>query len=321
MSPRNEISNGELANYFGRGESYIRGLLHEKKSNGTGEPKSEKEKKEDLAIYNALLREYREYQHLAHLRNKPTVLMTLGFKGGVGKSTIALLLNEELHAGKSNIINLDITRDIKEYTSLEAINATEFAYEHSFVDDNDMPLMSEIIDIYKDVNNFIILDTPGELSNSVFHSIAHVDLFVFPIKPGEAEDEDVLLTTLEQTVFDKEVAAEYPANKALTLCFVANDYVKDGDLKDFETFKNRKEDKANGVKKGLLQLIDENRHLYSEINICYTQFKYTASIKTMRRDKKSLAKLNSEMRIAYQTATNRAKVLGNDVKQCIASIK
>ncbi|MCF6173588.1 MAG: hypothetical protein L3J44_07410, partial [Campylobacteraceae bacterium] len=169
-------TNEELAQYVGRTEGAIRYMR-------------EKNPKE----YNKLRKKYIKEQEKKLKPEQPFVIMLYGFKGGVGKSSLSHIINESLSSKSSVLLNLDIARNVKEYTSLDAINYIEFLEEEQGV------TPSELIGGLKEVSEYVIIDTPGESGcEYTLDAIKEVDMFVLPFGLDK-EERNMVKMTLETT--------------------------------------------------------------------------------------------------------------------------
>ena len=329
------VTNTELAEYFNYTEGNIR---HMKKKN----PKE----------YKALLENYIQYKADSNLSKDPIVIMFMNLKGGVGKSALSRILNDSLSNSEAVIINLDFTRDVKKYTSSDVINYAELLAE-----DMDLTPTIFINEIKEAGIKFIILDTPGELSNAeVLDALKNVDIFVLPFGSDQEEIDETLKTI--ELIFLSEIVDEndkpiYPYQKSLNLFFILNNYRDDDELtdtippfansiatllapnvdvanfscsinmiKDSGTTQERKSLEENIVSNMTniisKEEVDEDCE-YREINISFSHLKYTKMIKTMNKTKKSLKNLSAENFIAYRTAKKRVKSLLKDFKNFIKS--
>ena len=328
-----EISNTELAEYFEYTEGNIR---HMKKKN----PKE----------YKALLESYIEYKANKNLSEEPVVIMFMSLKGGVGKSALSRIFNDNFSSNDSVIVNFDFTRDVKKYTSSDVINYAELQVE----DPNLTPTL--FINELKEAGiKFIILDTPGELSNAeVLDALKNVDIFVLPFG-SDQEEIDETLKTLE-LVFLSEIVDDndeliYPYDKKLKLFFVLNNYKDDDELeegipaisqsianllapaveeKNFNGFVNiikdsgsrqERADFEESVVSNMRKIISKEETdsdiEYKKIDVYFSHLKHTKAIKTMNKTKKSLKKLGAENFVAYRVAKKRVKSLLKDFKHFI----
>ena len=328
-----DISNTELAEYFEYTEGNIR---HMKKKN----PKE----------YKALLESYIDYKANQNLSEDPIVIMFMSLKGGVGKSALSRIFNDNFSSNDSVIVNFDFTRDVKKYTSSDVINYAELQAE-----DPDLTPTLFINELKEAGIKFIILDTPGELSNAeVLDALKNVDIFVLPFG-SDQEEIDETLKTLE-LVFLSEIVDDndepiYPYDKNLKLFFVLNNYKDNDELeegipvisqkiaellapaveeKNFNGFVNMIKDSGSrqeradferSVMSNMREIISEEETdsdiEYQKIDVYFSHLKHTKAIKTMNKTKKSLKKLGAENFVAYRIAKKRVKSLLKDFKQFI----
>ena len=328
-----EISNTELAEHFDYTEGNIR---HMKKKN----PKE----------YKALLESYIEYKANSDLSENPIVIMFMSLKGGVGKSALSRIFNDNFSSNDAVIVNFDFTRNVKKYTSSDVINYAELQ-----ADDPDLTPTLFINELKEAGIKFIILDTPGELSNAeVLDALKNVDIFVLPFG-SDQEEIDETLKTLE-LVFLSEIVDDnddpiYPYDKTLNLFFILNNYRDDDELVEsiptisdniaellassvhegnFSCFVNMIKDSGSKNERDLLEnkIVSSMRNIisnedtddefeYKKVNVCFSHLKHTKAIKTMNKTKKSLKKLGAENFVAYRVAKKRVKSLLKDFKNFI----
>ena len=328
-----EISNTELAEHFDYTEGNIRYM-----------------KKKNPKEYKALLESYIEYKANSDLSKNPIVIMFMSLKGGVGKSALSRVFNDNFASNDSVIVNFDFTRDVKKYTSSDVINYAELQ-----ADDPDLTPTLFINELKEAGINFIILDTPGELSNAeVLDALKNVDVFVLPFG-SDQEEIDETLKTLElvflSEIVDKNDEPIYPYDKTLNLFFILNNYRDDDELeesiplisnnvaellassvneKNFSCFVNMIKDSEGKYERDILEdkIVSSMRNIisnedvddeteYKKVNICFSHLKHTKTIKTMNKTKKSLKKLGAENFVAYRVAKKRVKSLLKDFKNFI----
>jgi len=285
-----KVTNDDLGEYFGLTEGAIRALRKK------GDENSKRK-------YEAMLSSYRDYIATETLSDNPCVIMLYGFKGGIGKSALARIINEYLMKHKSVLLNVDISRDVKRYTPLEAINFVDI-----LEDDPDQDIEG-FIDLLKEVANFVIIDTPGEISNhEVLASIKKTDLFILPYGVDEEEMDQVVMTVKSTLLADIDYEGEplYPANKSMNMMFVLNDYKDEDDLRYIDKMKVR-----------IDEVIDDSECEYPKINTSYASLKYSKAITTMSRKKKTLKSLGAENLVAYRVAKERTRILMKNVKKAI----
>lgn len=280
-----KVTNEGMGKFYGQSEGAMRAL---KKTNKTK--------------YNAMKEAYIEHLESEMESDDPFVIMSLMFKGGVGKSALSRIMNQKLAKNKSVILNLDISRDVKKYTSEEAINYAEMKEEEADLEPD------QLVRELKEIANYVILDTAGEVSSQeTLNAAKEVDLFVMPFGIG-AEEVDTLRMTVE-TLFFSELDL-YPVDKPLNILLVFNNYREDEYLKEFETVvKELKED-----------IIDED-YGYPKVNISVSNLKYSKAIPTMNKTRKSISELSTEHLAAYRIVKTRIKKFMKDVKDAIKTAK
>lgn len=280
-----QVTNGELGEYYDQSEGAMRAL---KKSN----PKK----------YSALLNAYVEAMEEGRVSSDPFVITTLMYKGGVGKSNLARIMNASLSKHGSTLLNVDVSRDAKKYTGHDVINLVEV-----YNDEPDVKV-GEYIRALKDASEYVIIDTPGEVgSPETLAALPETDLFIMPFGT-DAEEEDTLITTLRNTLLSDE--GYYPSDKSINILFVLNNYQESDDLLD-----------AKQVLGKVMEEIDNRENQDIEVNISFSHLKYSKAIKTMNRSKKSIAQLSTENFAAYRIAKERSFYFMNDVKKVIDNIK
>jgi len=280
------ITNQALADFIGKTEGAIRYM----KDNNPQE-------------YHKLRKKYIKSIEKDLKPDLPFVIMLYGFKGGVGKSSLSHIINENLSSKNSVLLNLDIARDIREYTELEAINYIDFLEDEQDVSP------SELISELKKVSDYIIVDTPGESgSEYTLDAMQEVDLFVLPFGLDK-EEKDMVKMTLETTLLDDDMGL-YPADKPLNIMLVLNNYKEDADIEDGERFVDE-----------IRALIDESGCEYPSVTLYYGYLKYSKAINTMKKTKKSLNDLSKENLVAYRFAKQRIKHFMKSMKKAIKEIR
>lgn len=276
-----KVTNEAMGNYYGQSEGAMRAL---KKANRTK--------------FEAMKEAFLEHLESELLSDNPFVIMSLMFKGGVGKSALSRIMNQKLAKHKSVILNLDISRDVKKYTSEEAINYAEMKEEEADIEPD------ELVRELKEIANYVILDTAGEVSSEeTLNAVKEVDLFVMPFGIDE-EEVDTLKMTIE-TLFFSELGL-YPIDKPLNILLVLNNYREDEYLKEFGTI-------VEDVKR---DIIDKD-YGYPKVNISVSDLKYSKAIPTMNKTKKSISELSTEHLAAYRIVKNRIKKFMKDLKGAI----
>ncbi|MCK9549485.1 hypothetical protein [Aquamicrobium sp.] len=282
-----EIENTTLARYFGTSEGNVR--YH--RSNNP-------------AKYEEMVNEYmKASKSLESLDNNKYTIMMLGFKGGVGKTSLAHIFNEYFNANDESIIlNLDISRNIKDYTDLPAANIVDLK------DGNEVDA-DLLLEVLHEDKKFAILDTPGNLEHPETREfLPFVDFFVIPF--GVAKEEiDEAINTAEMYFFHP-MSKAYDESKPLKILFVLNNYKDDNDLKYIEIFKEHFE-----------KMLSQYNFNYPSFVVEYSRLKTTKAINTMGWKKQQFAKLSMEMAIAYKAAKKNMDNLFHDFKKLLQTNK
>ncbi|EDM22904.1 ParA family protein [Caminibacter mediatlanticus] len=169
------------------------------------------------------------------INTKPKIIGIVNFKGGVGKSTIANLLD----LPNKLILNLDIAQDAKKINYNETYNFYELKEEYG------IETIKEAIDgAIESGKNNIILDTPGEISEFI-EILPLVDYFIIPFNPANRSI-DTTLTTIETI---NSILDDMVKNRKDKWCIILNRYITDLDLKELDELYN----KANNILKDKLK--------------------------------------------------------------------
>jgi cellulose biosynthesis protein BcsQ len=277
------VTNKELGEYYGGDtEGAMRAL-----------------KARDPKRYNAMVKGYLEAQEEERMAKDPFVITMLMFKGGIGKSVLSRLFAERLSMQKSVIFNLDLSRDVREYTSQDAIN-----YAEVLAEEPDMEV-GEYVDLLKEAADYVIIDTPGEIGNrETLGAIKKTDLFVMPFGVSK-EEKNVLKTTLITTVLADD--GFYPEGRDINILFVLNNY------KEQESLEQTKE-----LMGEIIELIQNRENQDNEVNIFFSHLKYSKAIVTMDETKKGIKELSTENFVAYRVAKERIQNLMKDVRSAIS---
>ena len=173
------------------------------------------------------------------------IIAVVNFKGGVGKSTIAVLLREYLP--DSLIVNLD-------YQEAENINPKNSTCDFLILKEQEESLtLEEYIETMTDSSDDevmpsyknIILDTQGAEFNEDFDSILHkITHFIVPMTPGKR--------SFEKTKMTIETLLDFGANPNAKWCIIINNYTDD---KQFEEEKERVEKEIKPLLKDRLACI------------------------------------------------------------------
>jgi len=226
--------------------------------------------------------------------NDANIIAVVNFKGGVGKSTIAMLMREYLP--DSLIVNLD-------YQEAEKINpensTCDFpvlkAQEESLTLDEYIETMTTPSDD-KDIPYYknIILDTQGAEFNEDFDSVLDkITHFIVPMTPGKRSFEKTKMTI--ETLLDF-------VNPNAKWCVVVNNYVDD---KQFLEEKERIE--------------KEIKPLLGDRLVCISSLKNSKIVPKMENESIDLSKLSLRDRQQVKVFKQRVEKLNREIAEKLFS--
>jgi cellulose biosynthesis protein BcsQ len=205
-------------------------------------------------------------------------------KGGVGKSTIANLMD----LPNKVVINLDLAQDAREVNNNETYNFFDLKEEYG-IDS----IEEAIKGAFKSGKENVILDTPGEIDNYL-DVLSDIDYFIVPFTPANRSIKTTLTTIKTINSILNRIE-----NRKDTWCLVLNRFLSDNDLKEFDDVYN------------------ETKNILGDRLVCKTHLKTSQVIPSMERKKMSIQELIKENPIAYGVFQTRAEELNNDIKQFI----
>jgi len=213
------------------------------------------------------------------------VIAIVNFKGGVGKSTIANLLD----LPNKLILNLDLAQDAK------TINISQTENFYQLKEEFGIESLNEAIEgaFEAGIEN-VILDTPGSVSDFM-EILDKIDYFLIPFTPGERSIE----TTLNTIEIINSLLDEMTNDRKDKWILILNKYVLDDQVKEL----NILFDKAKGILKDRL--------------IGKTKLKISQVIPRIEKDKISPKELIKISPIAYGTFNKRLKEMNEDIKKLI----
>ena len=215
------------------------------------------------------------------------VIAVINFKGGVGKSTIANLLD----LPNKLIINLDLAQDAKNINTSQTENFYQLKEEFG------IESLNEAIEgaFEAGIEN-VILDTPGSVSDFM-EVLDKIDYFLIPFTPGERSIE----TTLNTIEIIDSLLDEMTDRRKDKWILILNKYVLDDQIKELDILFN----KAKDILKDKL--------------IGKTRLKISQVIPRIEKDKISPKELIKISPIAYGTFNKRLKEMNEDIKKLIRS--
>jgi len=222
-----------------------------------------------------------EFYKLKSSNNILKKVAIVNFKGGVGKSTIANLLD----LPNKVVVNLD-TQNAKNSNYSETINYLELKEEYG-VDIN------ETINLLKEEGKeWIIFDTPGSITDEFLEIIDNIDYFIIPFTKGNRSKEttiDTIKSLLE--VLD---------NKKAKFALILNMYQDEEDIIN-----------------ELLPIEEEVKEMLKDNYACSAALKFSKAVATMEKTKKSIEELDLTNKIAYKAFKKRVEEMNKKLKECL----
>jgi len=205
----------------------------------------------------------------------------INFKGGVGKSTIANLLD----LPNKVVINLD-TQNAENSNYSDTINFLTLKEENNIEID-------ELLEVLKDEGKeWIIYDTPGSITDEVLSVIDDVDYIIIPFTKGNRSKETTI-DTIKSIL-------EIMDNDKVKFALVFNMYQDDED-----------------IEKELRPIEDWVKKILGDKYSCSATLKFSKAVSTMEREKKSIDELDLTNKIAYKAFKKRVKEMNNRLKECL----
>lgn len=213
------------------------------------------------------------------------VIAVVNFKGGVGKSTIASILQTNIES--SIVFNID-NQDAEKVNPGNTINVLNYLEEENAT-------IEEIFNVVNQEFSTVLIDAPGELNEHLIQLLDKVDCFIIPFM-----DEQRVINTTKDTIkalFDKDISVT-PQNVLL----IHNSFTNDDD-KD--------------VSKEIIEEVKSDDNLSKEVMFDYAIFEHSKAIKSMTKKKKSISDLKKENFVAYKIIDNRVNKLMNKINSFI----
>lgn len=221
-------------------------------------------------------------QNVASGHDKPedgTVIVTLSFKGGVGKSTISDAFGYYLD--DTVVLNLDLGQPAAKINACPTVDFIDVMHEKNVIE-----LIEELLQSYR----YIIVDTPGELNTDVLDVLRVANKLIIPMTIA---------------------ARSIEATKSTLMTFFGEGSELEGKY-DVYFFFNNCTDRQKRK-----EAIDEFTKAYSdfkpkaglELSAKLGAFDSSNAISTAENTGKSIFQLDQENKTAYRTVTKKLTAL------------
>ena len=216
--------------------------------------------------------------------DKQKIVAIVNFKGGVGKSTIANLLD----LPNKVVVNLD-TQNAKNSNYSETLNYLELKQEYGIN-------INETIELLKEEGKeWIVFDTPGNISEDLLEVIDKIDYVIVPFTKGKRSKE----TTIDSI------------NSLVEI--MDNDNVK------FTLILNMYQDEKD-IDEELKPIEEEAREILQNQLKCSIGLKFSKAVSTIEKEQKSIDELDLTNKIAYKAFKKRVNEMNKQLKECLFKI-
>lgn len=215
---------------------------------------------------------------------KANVIAIVNFKGGVGKSTIANLLE----LPKKLILNLDDAQNA------EVINTEDTYNFQTLKEDYGVGSIKEAIDsAIESGRENIILDTPGEIGNFI-EILSYIDYFIVPFTAGDRST-DTTLRSIEviDTILDDE------QTRKDKWCIILNKFI------------------AEKQEKELDELFVEAKKILKDKLKSTSKLKFSQVVPTIEKTRENIKELSKQNPIAYTVFRKRIKEMNKDIEEFV----
>jgi len=220
----------------------------------------------------------KQKKELEMKQKKSKKIALVNFKGGVGKSTIANLLDYE----GSIVVNIDMQ-------NASEINAGDRTVDY-FADKEEFEVSSikEMLNVLEESGvELIFIDTPGAVTDELLEIFPELDYVVIVTNPNTRDISQTLNTLVELQDSDAKII------------LLHNKWYKDEDLEQLKELENTA------------------KELFKDKYIGSTNLKYSRAIPTIDRTKKNIMQLNAINKVAYTTAKKNILKMKEDIKKLI----
>ena len=216
--------------------------------------------------------------------DKQKIVAIVNFKGGVGKSTIANLLD----LPNKVVVNLD-TQNAKNSNYSDTLNYLELKQEYGIN-------INETIELLKEEGKeWIVFDTPGNISEELLEVIDKIDYVIVPFTKGKRSKE----TTIDSI----NSLVEIMDNDNVKFALILNMYQDEKDINE-----------------ELRPIEEEARKILQDKLKCGIGLKFSKAVSTIEKEQKSIDELDLTNKIAYKAFKKRVNEMNKQLKKCLFKI-
>jgi MinD-like ATPase involved in chromosome partitioning or flagellar assembly len=216
--------------------------------------------------------------------DKQKIIVIVNFKGGVGKSTIANLLD----LPNKVVVNLD-TQNAKNSNYSDTLNYLELKQEYGIN-------INETIELLKEEGKeWIVFDTPGNISEELLEVIDKIDYVIVPFTKGKR--------SRETTIDSINSLVEIMDNDNVKFALILNMYQDEKDIDE-----------------ELRPIEDEAREILQDKLKCSIGLKFSKAVSTIEKEQKSIDELDLTNKIAYKAFKKRVNEMNKQLKECLFKI-